>query len=135
MLKNKMKKMVCVAVAAMSLTCTGATAFASTIPFNVTVGGTGTQDPLSMKELKNSDGDQYAYFTGLSFSKANTGIYVRSYKKSDTSLRSDQAYLSSSNAGNTQKRVYNKTADGGVYYYMKAEAVSSRVNVKGNYCP
>ena len=134
MLRNKMKKMACVALASICLASTGATAFAGTIPFNVTVGGSGAQDPLSMKEIKTADGDQYAYFTGTWFSNTN-GIYVRSYKKSDTTLYSSRTYLSSGNAGSTIKCRYNRNADGGVYYFMKATAASGKVNAKGNYCP
>lgn len=75
---KKTKKMICTLLGVMTLTCTGGTAFASTIPFDVTVGGSGTQDPLSMREIKSDDGDNYAYFTGLTFSVPKTGIYVKS---------------------------------------------------------
>lgn len=134
MLKNKVKKMACVALASMCLASTGTTAFAGTIPFDVTVGGSGAQDPLSMKENKTADGDQYAYFTGTWFSNTNA-ICVRSYKKSDVTLYSSRACLTSTIAGSTQKRHYNKKADGGEPYYMKASAVNYRIRVKGNYCP
>lgn len=132
---QKIKRMMCAAFAAMSLACAGTTAFAETIPFTVTVGGSGTQDPLSMKEIKTADGDNNAYFTGSTFNKATAGIYVRSYKKTDTSLMSNSAYLSGNNIGMTQVRAYNRTADGGVYYYMKATPATSRVTVTGYYCP
>lgn len=134
MLRNKLKKLACIALASLCLASMGTTAFAGTIPFNVTVGGSGTQDPLSMKENKSADGDQYAYFTGTWFSTTN-GIYVRSYKKSDTTLYSSRAYLSSGNVGSTIKCRYNKHADGGVPYFMKATPASGRVKAKGNYCP
>ncbi|TGY91276.1 hypothetical protein E5329_21920 [Petralouisia muris] len=122
-------------LAAVSLATTGTTAFAGTIPFNVTVGGSGTQDPLSKREIKTADGDNYAYFTGHTFSKPNVGIYVKSCQRENSNIYTSEAYLSSSNAGVTQKRLYNKTAEGGLYYYMKARAATDRITVSGNYCP
>lgn len=130
------KKVICAALAAITIGCTAVPASAGTIEFTVTVGGTGTQDPLSKKELKSNDGDKYAYFTGKTFSTTGNSIKVKSYKKSDTSVHTTSyVYLSSGNIGTTFKRLYNTTAEGNTYYYMKAEAAAGRVKVTGNYCP
>lgn len=135
MKKQTVKRTMCALLAAVSLATTGTTAFAGTIPFDVTVGGSGTQDPLSKREIKTADGDNYAYFTGHTFSKPNVGIYVKSCQRENSNIYTSEAYLSSSNAGVTQKRLYNKTAEGDLYYYMKARAATDRITVSGNYCP
>ena len=50
-----MKKLLCAAVLATTLICSSSTVHAGTIPFTVTVGGTGSQDPLSKRERKTDD--------------------------------------------------------------------------------
>ena len=60
-----MKKLLCAAVLATTLICSSSTVHAGTIPFTVTVGGTGSQDPLSKRERKTDDGDTFAYFRGF----------------------------------------------------------------------
>ena len=122
-------------MAAAALLSTGTTAFAGTIPFTVTVGGTGTQDPISRREQKANDGDKYAYFTGITFSNSGEGIYVRSYKLDDSNSRSNRANLRSEKAGVVMKGLYKDGATAGAYYYMKAKAVSGRITVTGRYCP
>lgn len=130
-----MKNLFCAAVLATTLICSSTIVEAGTIPFTVTVGGSGSQDPLSKREIKTNDGDTFAYFTGKKFSVNNAGIYVRSYNLNKGYIYSGQKFLVSTTAGKVQSAQYNMTAPGGEYYYMKAEAQSKRVTVEGNYCP
>ncbi|WP_288200585.1 hypothetical protein [Blautia sp. CAG:257] len=130
-----MKKLLCAAVLATTLICSSSTVHAGTIPFTVTVGGTGSQDPLSKRERKTDDGDTFAYFRGQEFSADKAGIYVRSYNLDKEYIYSGQRFLVSTTAGIRQSAQYNMTAPGGEYYYMKSEAQSKRVTVKGYYCP
>lgn len=115
--------------------CSSSTVHAGTIPFTVTVGGTGSQDPLSKRERKTDDGDTFAYFRGQEFSADKARIYVRSYNLDKEYIYSGQKFLVSTTAGIRQSAQYNMTAPGGEYYYMKSEAQSKRVTVKGYYCP
>lgn len=130
-----MKKLLCAAFLATSLICSSSIVNAGTISFKVTVGGSGSQDPLSRREIKTDDGDTFAYFTGKTFSVNKAGIYVRSYHLNKGYIFSGQKFLVSTTAGITQTAQYNMTAPGGQYYYMKSEAQSKRVTVEGNYCP
>lgn len=132
---RKVKKLLCAAVAAVALLSTGTTVFAGTIPFTVTVGGTGTQDPLSKKEAKRNDGDIYAHFTGVTFSRTGDGVYVRSYKKDNSNFYTKRAHLRSEKAGVTMSRKYLMDPVYEVYYYMRARPVADRITVTGRYCP
>lgn len=135
MLNKKLKKALCATVASLCLVASGTTVFAGTIPFDVTVGGSGTQDPLSKREIKAADGDNYAYFRGATFSSDN-GINTRSILLNDNSIYTPKAAkLTTGNVGTTLKRNYNTTAPGNVYYYMRAVAAGGRVKVTGYYCP
>lgn len=135
MLNKKLKKALCATVASLCLVASGTTVFAGTIPFDVTVGGSGTQDPLSKREIKAADGDNYAYFRGATFSSDN-GINTRSILLNDNSIYTPKAAkLTTGNVGTTLKRKYNTTAPGNVYYYMRAVAAGGRVKVTGYYCP
>lgn len=101
----------------------------------IKVGGSGTQDPLSKREIKAADGDNYAYFRGATFSSDN-GINTRSILLNDNSIYTPKAAkLTTGNVGTTLKRNYNTTAPGNVYYYMRAVAAGGRVKVTGYYCP
>lgn len=136
MKKSTIKRLLCATAVAASLVCSGSIVSAGTISFTVTVGGSGTQDPLSRREIKTADGDKYAYFTGKTFSKKSAGIYVRSYNLNNSTIYSGQEFLMDVNAGIVQKAQYkNGYAPGGEYYYMKSEAQTKRVTVTGNYCP
>lgn len=135
MLNSKVKKTICGVMAIMSLMCTGANVFAGTIPYDITVGGSGTQDPLSMKELKDNDGDQYAYFSAHEFSRGNAYIYAKSYKFRDEAIDTDEVSMYNGNVWQTQRAKYRVTAPGGAYYYMSTRTNGAKVNVTGNYCP
>mgnify|MGYP000087388455 CR=1 FL=1 len=87
-----MKKLLCAAVLATTLICSSSTVHAGTIPFTVTVGGTGSQDPLSKRERKTDDGDTFAYFRGQEFSADKAGIYVRSYNLDKEYIYSGQSF-------------------------------------------
>lgn len=129
------KKLLCATILAVTLIGSSSTVSAGTIPFTVTVGGTGSQDPLSKREIKTDDGDTFAYFTGKKFSVNKAGIYVRSYNLNKEYIFSGQKFLVSTTAGKVQSAQYNMKAPGGEYYYMKSEAQSKRVTVEGSYCP
>lgn len=129
------KKLLCATALAVTLIASSSTVSAGTIPFTVTVGGAGSQDTLSKREIKTADGDTFAYFTGKRFSANQVGIYVRSYNLSKEYIYSGQKFLVSTTAGKVQSAQYNMEAPGGEYYYMKAQAQSKRVTVSGNYCP
>lgn len=133
---RKLKKG-CYALLIATFLMTGmSTAYAANVNFNVTVGGSGTQDPLSKKAMKSNDGDNFAYFRATKTSSPNNGIFVKSYSKATSSIYSkNSAYLSAANAGTTFKREYNKKAPGNQYYYMKARTNGPRITVEGSYCP
>jgi len=136
MVNKKLRKVVCVMATSFCLVGASIPVFASSIAFDVTVGGTGSQDPFSYKEIKTKDGDQYAYFRATYVSNTKNAIRVRSYNSRDTSIRSTSyATLSNANLGKTLSRKYNKHAPGGENYHMKAEATNNRIKVKGYYCP
>lgn len=135
MVNTKIKRTLCaLAAAACLFACTGEAVSAGTIPFTVTVGGNGSQDPLSKREIKR-DGEQNAYFTGTYTSNKNCSIIVRSYNKNKPSIRSKKAVLNYYNIGKRQTSSYEKKAPAKQYYYMKAEPFSGRITVKGRYCP
>lgn len=135
MANNKIKRTLCALAAAVCLfSCTGEAVSAGTIPFTVTVGGKGTQDPLSKREIKR-DGEQTAYFTGTYTSNEKCSIIVRSYNKNNRSIRSKEAVLNYLNKDKRQDGKYEKKAPAKQYYYMEAKPASGRITVKGRYCP
>ena len=109
---------------------------AGNIPFDVTVGGTGTQDPLSKKAVKSDDGDNYAYYRATYVSNSTGYIMVASYNYDDHSIYTPQlTELCSYNLNQTRSRSYNVDAPGNEYYYMQASTSGPRIQVKGYYCP
>lgn len=118
---------------------TGAcTVYAGNIPFTVTVGGSGEQDPLSKRKQKTADGDNNAYYraTYVSNNSSNAYIEVRSFNLYNQEINTPQStQLCGVNIGKTLKREYNQTAPGNEYYFMNATTGGPRINVKGYYCP
>lgn len=111
---------------------------AENIPFNVTVGGSGAQDPLSKRKEKKDDNDNNAYYRATYVSNNKSGAYieVKSFNLEKQYINTPQSTeLSTANVGPTREREYNTTAPGGEYYFMKATTGGPRINVKGYYCP
>lgn len=112
------------------------TAYAGNISFNVTVGGSGAQDPLSKRARKSSDGDNRAYYRPTYTSNTRSYIMVESVNLNNQTIRTPQlTQLCSLNIGKTLNRDYNVTAPGGQYYFMNSTNEGVRINVKGYYCP
>lgn len=112
------------------------TAYAGNISFNVTVGGSGTQDPLSKRAIKSNDGDNNAYFRPTYVSNTKGYIFAQSINLNNQSIKTPQlTQLCSENLGRTLTRDYNVSAPGKEYYFMKATTEGVRINVKGYYCP
>lgn len=132
-MSKTIKKQILLTLALACVLGTGINVSAATISFDVTVGGTGTQDPKSYKEAKANDGDIFAYFTGTEFS-VDRRIDVRSHHSTDTDVKSHPATLSKANRGVVQRRTYSWVRYGALHY-MQAYAYEGRVNVKGRYCP
>lgn len=133
---KKLKKWFYVMVISIFMVTGVGTVYAGNISFNVTVGGTGAQDPLSKRALKSNDGDNKAYYRPTYTSNTKSYIMVESIKLDDSSIRTPQlTQLCSLNIGRTLTRYYNTTAPGNEYYYMKASNDGIRINVKGYYCP
>ena len=113
--------------------------YAGNIPFNVTVGGSGRQDPLSKREIKTADKDNNAYYRPTKVNSANPGqayIMVESINLYRQNIRTPQlTQLCIYNIGRTLTREYNVAAPHGEYYFMKASTQGPRVNVTGYYCP
>lgn len=109
---------------------------AGNIPFDVTVGGTGSQDPLSKKAMKSNDGDNDAYYRATYVSNTTGYIMVESYNYRNRAIYTPQlTQLCSANLNQTRSRWYNVTAPGGEYYFMNSSTDGPRIRVKGYYCP
>ena len=134
MLRTKLKKGLFGVIATLCLTCTTVPAFAANTSFDVTVGGTGTQDPLSPR-VKKDDGEQIAYFRGKTISSTTRYIDVKSYNKNNAAITTTSARIQNSNLGVSLQRKYSKYAPGDQYYYLKATTTGSRVRVTGVFCP
>lgn len=125
-----MKKALCSLLAVGCLMGTATTAFASTVPFDVTW----PNDTISRKTSKNTDGDQYFYVTANYFSAVG-GLTCVSYRHDKPTVYSNPAYLLYIDTGKTSKARYIYYADGGYNYYMTTETSINGLNVSGNYTP
>jgi len=135
MIKNKLARKMCVLATVCCLGFASVPVSAATIDFNVTVGGSGSQDPLSQRTSKN-DGEQRAYFTPT-YSSVGSGAALEafSYKIGDSSTKTSSVYMGPGNLGYTQTAGYKKTAAAGLQYAMQSVAAMGRINLKGKYCP
>ena len=134
-MRKKMKVFLCAVLAGVMIISTGITA--SAIEFNVTVGGSGYQDPLSKRVIKNGGDayDNFAYFRGTTMSNALAVVAVRSIRLNNINLSSiSDTHITSSNLGSRFGKAYNAPAPAGVYYYMKSES-KVRTNLTGYYTP
>ena len=134
-----MKKIIYSLIVATFLILGVSNAYAGNIKFNVTVGGNGSQDPLSKRETKTADKDNYAYYRATNVSSSNNDrayVMVESINLYNQNIITPQlTQLCSVNIGRTLKREYNVVAPKKEYYFMKASTEGPRINVVGYYCP
>ncbi|MDY2589141.1 MAG: hypothetical protein SOW32_03030 [Agathobacter sp.] len=133
---EKLKKCIYAIVLTLFLITGLPTTYAKNIEFDVTVGGSGSQDPLSKRTIKSDDGDNNAYYRPTRVSNSYSYIMVESINLYKQAIRTPQlTELCSYNIGRTLTRWYNVTAPGGEYYYMNATTNGPRIRVRGYYCP
>jgi len=103
------------------------TVLAGTISFSINTTG----DTLSRKE-KKSDGEQYFYVKGSSFSKRGT-LNCISTRHDKTSVTSNNIPLSTT--GVRKKARYKSSAASDKYYFMSGTSSTKNMKVTGTYCP
>lgn len=112
--------------------------YAQTSQFDITVNkNTTNADPLSMRTIKDADGDDYFYVKPTYFSSTGT-INVRSVYLNTPSIRSPYYNLSSGGVNVTRSFYYGSNVPDGVYYYLEGDyssGTSNTMRVKGNYTP
>jgi hypothetical protein len=114
------------------------TAFAETVPFNVTLNSRGGGDVIS-RRAKKADGDKYFYVTPTKYTPYNGGFFATSYQLRG-SAKSDMKYVQADLNRARWGYYKNGFCPSGEYYYMYTEKGYipngySSLNVLGRYTP
>lgn len=134
MVKKKINKRICVALALICICAMSVPVHAQTVEFNITVSHISRIDPISKRATK-ADNEQSCYVTVTG--GTGTGILRAHSERLNGGVVSMNMNISIRDKGNRKKSPYAARAKAGEHYFLNTHwgSGADKVNLLGRYTP
>lgn len=134
MVKRKINKKICVALALICICAMSVPIHAQTVQFNITVSDKSRIDPISKRATK-ADNEQSCYVTVTG--GTGTGVLRAHSERLNGGVVSRCMNISIKDKGNRRKSPYTGRANAGVDYFLNTywSSGAGKVNLLGRYTP